>query len=114
MELGYAVITAEDGQDGVEKYKANQAEIDLVVLDMIMPKMDGKDCYYAIRKLNPTVKVVLSSGFTRNRSVSTLLDDGVAGFIKKPYRRAEVCEILRDLSLQGKTEDRVQESSSIS
>jgi len=97
LQLGYSVITAGDGLDGIEKYKEHKEKIDLVVLDMIMPHMDGKDCYYAIRKLNPSVKVLLSSGFTRNRSVSALLDDGVAGFIKKPYRRVEVCQMLSAL-----------------
>ncbi len=93
-KLGFSVITAVDGEDGIQTYRQHHNKIDLVVLDMVMPKCSGKDCYYAIREINPEAKVLLSSGFTRNQSVSTLIKDGAVGFIKKPYSHANLCEAL--------------------
>ncbi len=95
--IGYSVVTADNGEEGIAKFEENKHQVKLIVLDLIMPKMDGRECYYEIRKRDPNVKVILSSGFTRNQSVSDLLADGVAGFIKKPYYRNEVCHMLRSL-----------------
>jgi len=104
--LGYTVVTADNGADGIAKLEEYKGQIDLIVLDLIMPKMDGRECYYEIRKRDPNVKVLLSSGFTKNQSVSDLLADGVAGFIKKPYHRHEVCNMLRTLFPNGSSADK--------
>jgi PAS domain S-box-containing protein len=85
-ELGYEVLLAEDGQEGVDVYKEKQEKIDLVILDLVMPKMSGRDCFQALRKIDPEVKVILSSGFARDTSVSDLFEAGAVGFVKKPYR----------------------------
>lgn len=85
-ELGYQVLLAETGQVGLEIFRERQVDIDLVLLDMIMPEMNGRDCFAEMRKLDPEVKVILSSGFTRSEDIVNLRAAGLLGFIRKPYR----------------------------
>ena len=63
QNLGYSVILAENGLDAVEICRENPGQIDLVLLDMIMPKMGGHSTFYRIRELDPNIKVLLSSGY---------------------------------------------------
>ena len=93
-DLGYNVILAEDGEQGIDIYRKKQQSIDLVILDMVMPKLNGKECFYEMRAINPDVKVLLSSGFARNASINSLKYDGLYGFIKKPYNLSEISQIL--------------------
>ena len=85
-DLGYNVLLAEDGVSGLDLYRQQKDEIDLVLLDMIMPNMNGSDCFAEMQKINPEVKVILSSGFTRNEDLASMRAAGLAGFIRKPYR----------------------------
>ena len=94
IELGYDVITAIDGQDGLQKYKDATEPIDLVILDMIMPVMNGSDCFRAIREINPEAKVVVSSGFTKDQSISDLTQEGLAGFLDKPTSRVKLSQVV--------------------
>lgn len=95
--LGYKVILAEDGAEGLEIYRKEQQAIDLVLMDMIMPHMNGKECFYAMKEISPEVKVVLSSGFSQEEDVNDLKRDGLQGFIKKPYTTASLSRILSNL-----------------
>ncbi|MBN2684138.1 MAG: response regulator, partial [Pontiellaceae bacterium] len=88
-DLGYTVILAEDGQEALEIYRERYNEIDLVIMDMVMPKMPGRESFIQMQKINPEVRVLFSSGFTREQSIEDLLKRGARGFIQKPYRRAE-------------------------
>ncbi|MCK5077194.1 MAG: response regulator [Calditrichia bacterium] len=90
VELGYKVFLAKDGKDCMETYKKNVDKIDLILLDMIMPKTSGTDCFYKIKKLNPEAKVIICSGFTKDASLDELYKDGLSGFIQKPFRRKEL------------------------
>jgi len=92
--LGYQVILAQDGVDGVEKYKEYCDEIDLVILDLVMPKMNGKDCFFQLRKINPKVKVIMTSGFTKETSIHEMKKEGIHFFVKKPFRRAEMSKVI--------------------
>jgi PAS domain S-box-containing protein len=83
--LGYTVHEAENGQAGVEFYRQHGHRIDLVLLDMLMPVMDGTECFRHLKALNPAVRVVIASGFTRDADLGGLLDEGLCGFIRKPY-----------------------------
>lgn len=67
QELGYSVLLAENGLDAVEIYEANPDQIDLVLLDMIMPKSGGHQTFMRLKAIDPEVKVILSSGFVPNR-----------------------------------------------
>jgi len=96
-DLGYEVLTAEDGQEGVDIYREQHDRINAVILDMIMPRMNGADCFYQIKKINPAAKVLMASGFSGSAIVATLKRDGLLGFLNKPYRSVELGRILREI-----------------
>lgn len=89
-EMGFSVLLAENGKMALEIYERDTASIDLVLLDMIMPEMDGKDTFVALKKLNPNVKVIVSSGFSRDGDLTGMTQDGLLAFIRKPYRATEL------------------------
>jgi PAS domain S-box-containing protein len=82
---GYDVILAENGVHGVEVFSKKYRDIDMVLLDMVMPNMSGKDAYIEMKKIYPNVKVLLTSGFKQDERVKKVLELGVNGFIQKPY-----------------------------
>ncbi|MHC4198817.1 MAG: PAS domain S-box protein [Planctomycetota bacterium] len=92
--LGYDVVTAHDGREAVEFYKDHAGEVDLVVLDMVMPIMDGRECFKRLKKLDPGVKVLLATGRAPDGAAQELLIQGVLGFIKKPFAIADLSEAV--------------------
>ena len=101
QKLGYSVLLAENGLDAVELYQANPSEIDLVLLDMIMPKLGGHQTFLRLKAIDPEVKVLLSSGFVSEAEVQDLLAQGACGFIPKPHRLPVMARAIRDV-LDGK------------
>ncbi|MEW6520308.1 MAG: response regulator, partial [Thermodesulfobacteriota bacterium] len=99
-EKGYHVLLAEDGEDAVAVYRTNRDTIDLVLLDMIMPKKNGAEVFYELRKMNPEVKVIIVSGFSMDYQARQLLKDGAAAFIQKPYRTDKLLLAIRELFAQ--------------
>lgn len=93
-ELGYQVLCARDGKEGLDIYKNNQELINVIILDMIMPKMNGRECFAQLRKINPEVKVLISSGFTSEEAMRNINIDDAAGFLKKPFTVTELYEAL--------------------
>jgi PAS domain S-box-containing protein len=83
--LGYNVLKAGSGIEAVEVYKDNKEAIDLVILDMIMPGMGGGETYDKMKKINPIVKVLLSSGYSSEGQAAEILKRGCKGFIQKPF-----------------------------
>ena len=94
-ELGYSVLLAENGLDAVEIYRSNPEEIDLVLLDMIMPKAGGHQTFIQLKNIDPGVKVILSSGFVSEEEVSDLIEQGACGFLPKPHRLPVVLTEIR-------------------
>ena len=88
--IGYSVIAAPSGLDAIEIYGNRQDEIALVILDMVMPNMDGTVCFGELKKINENVKVLVSSGLIDNSSIEDMKKDGLCGFITKPYSYAEL------------------------
>jgi signal transduction histidine kinase/CheY-like chemotaxis protein len=84
-KLGYNVITATGGHEAIDVYEKNWDKIDLVVLDMIMPDMNGSEVFDRIREINPDVKVMLSSGYALNDQAAGIMEKGCNGFIQKPF-----------------------------
>lgn len=84
-EEGYDVLVAEDGEIGIRLFKSFCNHIRLVVLDMVLPKLSGKDVYLEMKKLKPDLKVLLNSGFKEDERVKQVLSLGVRHFIEKPY-----------------------------
>ncbi|MBQ4337567.1 MAG: response regulator [Lentisphaeria bacterium] len=99
--LGYSVLLAENGEDAVSIYRENPGAIDLVLLDMIMPKLGGHQAFYQLQAIDPDVKVLLSSGFVSEEEVNDLLQQGACGFLPKPHRLPQVAKAIRN-ALDGK------------
>ncbi len=95
--LGYRVLLADNGKTALEVYEKNRERIDLVVLDMIMPDMGGGDTYDGLKKLDPAVKVLLSSGYSINGQVTEILGRGCNGFIQKPFKMNELSQKIREV-----------------
>lgn len=90
--LGYKVLLAENGIEGIKVYKLNQNEIDLIILDMIMPIMGGRETFSKIREINQNIPVLIASGFAKEADLIVLKSQGIAGFLQKPFRMAEISE----------------------
>jgi PAS domain S-box-containing protein len=84
-QLGYQVVACGDGDEAVDIYRARRSEISAVMLDMLMPRMGGRDTYLALREIDPDVKVLLTTGFAQNDEVQRILELGAREFIAKPY-----------------------------
>jgi PAS domain S-box-containing protein len=96
-KLGYSVLPALSGQEALQLYQDNMVELDLVALDMIMPEMNGKDTYEALKKLNPKVKVLLVSGYSLNKQIEELMEKGCNGFIQKPFDIIQLSQKIREV-----------------
>ncbi len=99
--LGYRVIRAEDGKQAISIYQAQKDKIDLVLLDMVLPGMSGRETYRRLKKIDQGVRVLLYSGHAMDEDVHLVLEEGALGFIQKPYRMAALSEKIAEV-LQGK------------
>ncbi len=95
--LGYQVYTARDGKTSIEIYTAKGDQIDMVVLDYVMPGMGGREVFEALRRLDPEVRVLLSSGYSSNNQVAHMIDQGCKGFIQKPYDAGRMARKIREI-----------------
>ncbi|PWB44008.1 MAG: hypothetical protein C3F12_12280 [Candidatus Methylomirabilota bacterium] len=93
-QMGYDVVTVSDGQEAVEYYRRCGDRIDLVIIDLVMPRLGGGDCFRALKALNPSIRAVLSTGYGLNEVAQQLLDEGMAGFLQKPYQISELSEVI--------------------
>jgi PAS domain S-box-containing protein len=83
--LGYHVTTARDGATAVDQFRERHHEVDVVLLDLAMPGMGGGECFRALKSIDPAVKAVLCTGYGFNVAAQQLLDEGMIGFVAKPY-----------------------------
>lgn len=95
-ELGYTVYLAENGEQALEVFAAQRNEILLVILDMIMPKMGGKEAFMHLREQAPEVKVLFCSGFSCDGTGDELVELGASGFIQKPYNLSELSRAVAE------------------
>jgi len=93
-EMGYTVFVAANGQEALDLYSRMKDEIDLVLLDMIMPGMPGKTVFDRIRAINPQAKVLLSSGFAETEEAVQAQREGALGFLEKPYMMDELSKAV--------------------
>ena len=93
--LGFDVLTAEDGREGLAIYRAHQDIIRVVLLDMMMPHMGGEQTFTELRRIDPDVRVILSSGYNEQDAVRRFAGRGLAGFIQKPYRVQSLAAAIR-------------------
>ena len=96
-DKGYRVITAVDGLQALDIYRSHKNEIDLVVTDVGLPKITGEVLFHELKKLNPSVKVIVASGYIEAESKSEIFKAGVKEFIQKPYLPDEVLRKIREV-----------------
>ena len=96
-EMGYDVIIAEDGQQAVELFENIHTDIDLIILDMIMPKMNGSETFYKLKEIDEDCKVIIASGYIKDEKLYELREAGLAGFIKKPYDSYELSQMIANV-----------------
>jgi len=85
QKLGYTVFATDAGESALKIFQQNRNSIALVILDLIMPNMDGTDIFYALRKIDPTLRIIICSGYSKDARVDSLLKDGAFGFVQKPF-----------------------------
>ncbi|MCP4644147.1 MAG: PAS domain S-box protein [bacterium] len=95
QRLGFDVLTAVDGQEGMEIFEAKSDRIRLVLLDLTMPRLDGVQAFRAMRRVRGAVPVILSSGYSEQISMDELSEEGLAGFLQKPYQLTTLTETVR-------------------
>jgi two-component system cell cycle sensor histidine kinase/response regulator CckA len=95
--LGYRVYAAGSGQEALAVYMEKRNEIDLVILDMIMPGISGGETFDRLREINSAVRVLLSSGYSINGEAKHILDRGCNGFIQKPFHLTKLSRKIREV-----------------
>jgi len=95
--LGYSVITASDGKEGIGLYKDNKNTINIVVLDMIMPVMNGPEVFKNLKAIDPDVNVIIVSGYDSEgfAGIKGLLEGGVKGFVQKPFTLKAISKVIK-------------------
>jgi two-component system, cell cycle sensor histidine kinase and response regulator CckA len=101
-KLGYNVLTAAGGAAAVEVYQKHRDQIDLVILDMIMPQVGGAEAFDRLKALNPDIKVILSSGYTIDGQATDILNRGCSAFIQKPFNLQTLSRLIETV-LQDKS-----------
>ncbi|MDX9746587.1 MAG: PAS domain S-box protein [Syntrophales bacterium] len=95
--LGYEVFRASGGKEALEVYRVHHDRIALVILDMVMPVWGGGKTFEELRRINPRVKAILSSGYSLNGDAKTILDRGVQAFIQKPFMMDQLSRTIRQV-----------------
>jgi CheY-like chemotaxis protein len=99
---GYTVLSATNGEEAVKLFRALAGQIDLVLLDMMMPVMSGREAFLKLREIKPQARILLSSGFRADARVQELLEGGVNGFIDKPYTMRSLAQAVDTILRAGK------------
>jgi PAS domain S-box-containing protein len=99
--LGYKVLCASDGVEALEIFRSRSKDIDLVILDLAMPRLSGADALPELRKINPAVNVLISSGYSSEEDLRAVERAGVRGFVAKPYRAVDLARRVRAALDQG-------------
>jgi PAS domain S-box-containing protein len=96
-KAGFEVLTAADGREAVEVFQKHHSTIRIVILDMTMPHLDGEACFREMRRVNPQVKVIMTSGYNEQDVISRFVGKGLAGFVQKPYKSSDLLPKLREV-----------------
>jgi PAS domain S-box-containing protein len=94
---GCEVITASDGQQAIDTFRAKHQQIDLVLLDMTMPRKGGEEVFREIRSIDPHIPVILTSGYSEQDTANHFIGRGLSGFIQKPYVPNELIQKIRNV-----------------
>ena len=96
-KLGYRVLTAQSGEEALQHVKTRLADIDLIILDMIMPGQSGGEVFDRIKEIDPEMDVLLSSGYSLNGQAQRILQRGCRGFIQKPFSLSALSTKIREI-----------------
>jgi PAS domain S-box-containing protein len=96
QRAGFEVLVAADGREAIAKFAKEKETIDLVILDLTMPHLDGEACFRELRQIKPSVKVILSSGYNEQDVVDRFAGKGLFGFVQKPYTTEELLNKIRE------------------
>ncbi|NNL42261.1 MAG: response regulator, partial [Desulfobacterales bacterium] len=96
-KFGYRVYTAPDAESALKIYQEMKNSISLIILDLIMPGMGGRRCLEELMKMNPSLKVIIASGFSVNGPAKEILQSGAKGFIDKPYDVKQMLNMVREV-----------------
>ena len=96
-KLGYTVIKAQGGEEAIRRYQENREKIDMIILDMIMPDVGGNEVYEKIKKIDPAVKILLSSGYSISGQAMEIMNKGCNGFIQKPFNLKDFSKKIREV-----------------
>jgi DNA-binding NtrC family response regulator len=88
--LSHTVIEARSGKEAILEFTQHKDRIDLIILDILMPEMNGTETYKRLKAIDPQVRVIIASGFAIDDTVKNLLDDGAIGFLPKPFTLQEL------------------------
>ncbi len=92
--LGYRVLTAVDGEQALEVYREHREEIELVLTDMVMPKLGGVALLHVLKVRNPDVKVVLITGYPLGEETQKVLDQEIVDWLQKPLSVARLAQVV--------------------
>jgi CheY-like chemotaxis protein len=98
-QLGFTVLEATDGDEAVEAFRAERERIDFVLMDLTMPRMSGHDAFRLLRRIDPSVRVVLCSGWAESELAEQFAGEQPTFFLPKPYRHADVRRMLVALGI---------------
>ncbi|MCH2171049.1 response regulator [Myxococcota bacterium] len=97
---GYDVSICRDGVEAIEFYREHGESIDLILMDLRMPRLDGAQAYHELRKIDPGVRIVVSSGNAERKEIDELMQNGLAGYLKKPFMRNELLQLIDRLLIE--------------
>ncbi|MBD3346272.1 MAG: response regulator [Chitinivibrionales bacterium] len=100
-DMGYAVTTCNDGREAVEYYSKHYSDIDLAIIDMIMPGMAGFDCFRELKKIDPAIKVIIATGYSIAEDTQKIVTRGISGFIQKPFEATELSQMISEILKAG-------------
>jgi len=96
-DIGTEVVCATDGFEGLKIYEKDPSAYGLVILDVILPGMDGKEVFHKIKKLNEEAKILIISGFTKNEIMDELFSYGIVGYLPKPFSILSLTEKISEI-----------------
>ena len=98
---GFSVVEAGDGRAGVDLFRANEREIDVVLLDLTLPGMTGREVLEELRRIRPDVKVIITTAYGQDSALKAMGDQQSWLYIRKPYRLSEVTDLVRNVRLHS-------------
>lgn len=98
---GFPVIMCQSGEEALKVYRNQFSEIALVILDMNMPGMGGPEVFQEMKKINPEVRALVSTGYGKGEKINTIIKEGVKGYIQKPYNIHELLKTVQDIIKSG-------------